>query len=119
MRINTNPQLEKVQRVKYFGALTREWDVFIKLFLSRSRNQCRRGSKEPEAVNYSKKIVSSRPNKTDGLMETVAACTAMHRLKPDKVPALRKGRGHKVSFEIHTSQEGKKSISPRKRHWVW
>lgn len=63
-------------------------------------------------MNYSKNRVSSRPNKTGGLMETVSPCTDMHRLKPDKIPALKKGSGPKDSsltrklFEIDASLEG-------------
>jgi hypothetical protein len=45
------PQLDNVQRVRDFGALSPKWDVFIKPLPWRLRDLCKRESRKTIRVN--------------------------------------------------------------------
>jgi hypothetical protein len=45
MGINRDPQLDNMQRVRDFGALSSKWDVFIKTHFSSLKDLCGKGGR--------------------------------------------------------------------------
>lgn len=65
---------------------------------SKLRGLCGRGRKilRVRGGYDCKETVSFRHNRTYELTETVASCTNLCRLKTDRIPTLKRKRGHKV-----------------------
>lgn len=127
MGINTNQQLEKVQTVKYFGALIREWDIFIKLFPSSSRNLCKRGSIKIIRARGSELLQENSVFQTQQDWWTHGDCVRMHRHAQIKGRQSPSTEQRKWTQSLIPNQEAiwnwyqpgrGKSVSPKERHWV-
>lgn len=86
-----------------------------------------RAVEEPKVVDDSKESVFQTQQSwcTYELTGTGTACTGLHKLKLDKIPAQKRGCGHKVPpltemlFEINTHSERENQFSPMEGHWVY